>query len=91
MGNTTHLEACLAVELDGIVAGAGDHLVQYVRDLTAQEDRNNCRRRFVGSQTVGIRRTGDTCLQQTVVFVDGHHDIDQEGHELQIGLRRFTR
>ena len=91
MRDTAHLEDPFGIETDGIVALRGGQLIQYGRDLRAEEGRNDRRRSLVSTQTVVVRGTHDGRLEQSVVFVDRRDDIDQEGDELQILRGRFAR
>ena len=66
-------------------------MIQHLRELFAQERRNDGWRRFVGSQAMGVGGTHDRGFQQTVVVVYRHQGVDNEGDEAQIifgGLAR---
>src|SRR5699024_5035523 len=63
---------------------------QHLAQLLAQEGRDDGRRRFVGTQPVGVRRTGDGGFQQSVVTVYGHQRIHYEGDETQVLFGQFA-
>ena len=50
-------------------------------ELLAQEDRQDGRWCFVGSQAVGVGGTHDGCPQQVLVLIDHHQHVYQEGKE----------
>ncbi len=69
--------------------GVGRNFQQFVQDVghrAAEESGNDGGRRFVGAQTMGIRRAGDGSFQQTVVLLDSSEHVHEEGDELQVAL-----
>ena len=80
----------LAAEADEVVLSALFDVFQHLAQLLAQEGRDDGRRRFVGTQPVGVRRTGDGGFQQSVVTVYGHQRIHYEGDETQVLFGQFA-
>ena len=65
--------------------------MQHLGHRAAQEGGHDCRRRFVGTQTVGVGGAGNGGLQQGVVLLHGGQDIDKEGDELEVALGVLAR
>ena len=87
----TDLEHVLRREGDGRIAAARFQFFEHGRNLCAQKGRNDSGRRFVGSQPVGVGGAHDRGFEQAVVPVDGRHDVDQKGDELEVLRRRLAR
>jgi len=66
-------------------------MVEHLAELCAEKRRYDGWRRLVGSQTVGVRRAHDARLEQSVVTVDSHQRVDDEGDEAQVFLSRLSR
>ena len=79
------LHALFAAEADEVILSAFFNMFQNLTQLFAEEAGNDCGRRFVGTQSVGVCGAGDAGFQQSVVFVDCHQRIYYEGDE-----RRFS-
>ena len=84
------LHALLAAEADEVVLGTLFNVLQHLAQLLAQEGRDDGGRRLVGTQPVGVRRTGDGGFQQSVVAVYGHQRIHYEGDETQVLFGQFA-
>ena len=66
-------------------------MFQYFGYLCTEEAGDNCGRRFVRSQTVGVGRTRDAGFQQSVVAVNSHEDIHDKSDETEVVFRRLAR
>ena len=78
------LHALLAAQADEFVLVALLDMCQHLRELLAEEGGDDGGWCLVSAQTVCISSTGDAGLQQTVVAVDGHQRVHDEGNEAQV-------
>ena len=91
MIDTVHLVAGLTAYLYRLFTIRLLDPIEYLRELAAQKDRDDCGGRFVRAQPVGVRRAGNRRFEQSVVFVNGHHHVDHECDELQVFPGCLTR
>ena len=73
-------------DLDSALSSVEEAQVQSLPGEDTQEGGDDCRRRFIGTQAVGIGGRGDGSLQQGVVLLHGGQDIHEEGDELKIAF-----
>ncbi len=66
-------------------------LLEDVRQLIAEEDRDDRRRRFVGAEAVVVAGAGDRVAQQPLELVDGAQHGGAEDEELDVLVRRVAR
>ena len=59
-------------------------MVEQFGELLAQERGDDGGRSLVGTQTVGVGGTHDAGLEQTVVAVNTHQRLHDEGDETQV-------
>ena len=86
-----HLQTLLASHGEDVIyIGLLDMIEEFAHLLT-QERADDGRRCLVGAQTMGVGGTHDRGLQQTVVLIDTHQGLNDEGSEAQVSLRRLTR
>ena len=72
---------------DGTACGTAFELIEHIFELFAEEDRDDGRRRFVGSQAVVVARGSDRSAQQGGVFVDRANGGGAEHEELRVLMR----
>jgi hypothetical protein len=75
----------------GLLGAALLDLLEDVRELVAQEDRDDRRRRLVGAQAVVVARVRDDRPQQRRVLVHRADDRRAEHQELRVLVRRVAR
>ncbi len=92
LGNLRNVEfhTVLAFYRKEFVGSRVFHLVEQFAYLLAEEARNDCRRCFIGTKTMGIGSTHDGCLQQAVVAVYTHKGFYDEHYEAEVVFGRFA-
>ena len=65
-------------------------MVEQFSELCTEERADNGRRSLVATQTVGIGSRHDRRFQQSVVFIDCHKGLNDEGDETQVLLGCLT-
>ena len=65
-------------------------VVEQFRELLAEEGADDGRRRLVCAETMGIGGRHDAGLQQSVVLIDTHQRLDDEGGEAQVLFCRLA-
>ena len=84
-------EGLLAREVEELAVVGILELEQDVAKLLAQEAGDDGWRCLVGSQTVGVAGADDGGLEESVVLVDGHEGLHDEGDEAEIVERSLAR
>ena len=84
------LHALLACHVAQRVVVALLYVVEQVAQLCAEERRYDCRRCLVGAETVGVGGAHYRGLDESVVAVEAHECLYDEGYEAQVVLRRLA-
>lgn len=71
----------------GFILLPGSNGFQHPGEFCTQEDADDGRRRFVGSQTVIVACAGHGTTQHVLIFIDTFDDGRQEQQELVIMIR----
>ena len=71
----------------GFILLPGSNGLQHPGEFCAQEDADDGRRRFVGSQTVIVACAGHGATQHVLIFIDTFDDGRQEQQELVVVIR----
>ena len=92
IGNLGNVDShtLFALEVEELVGVRLLDMVEQFGELSAQERRDDGRRCLVATQTVLVGSRHDGRLEQSVVLMNSHQCLDNEGDEAQILLRRLA-